>query len=59
MLVEQAFGQVPAVRRPGWLSSDVVEQRRARRRVRQVVRSLPGVLGSPVTLTDSDEGQVA
>jgi hypothetical protein len=44
-LIEQAYAQVDATpSRPGWLSSDLVEQRRARRKARQIMRVLPATL---------------
>lgn len=45
-LIEESYMVQPS-RRPGWLSSDVVEVRRSRRKARQAVRSLPAAL-SPV-----------
>jgi hypothetical protein len=56
-LIEQASAVVKARPRPAWLSFDVVEQRRARRRIRQIVRELPVSLS---VLTDEDAyGDVA
>jgi hypothetical protein len=54
-LIEQAYAEVSgAPMRTSLLSTDSAEQRRIRRRVRQVVRSLPGVIaphGAPVAPT--------
>lgn len=44
-LIDAAYGAVAGVQyRPGWMNPDPVEQRRARRLARQVVRSLPTTL---------------
>lgn len=52
-LIEQAYASVASQPRPGW-SSDVVEPRRARRAVRQIVRALPGSLGSQSSADDRE-----
>lgn len=58
-LLEQTDRQVDASPcRPGWLSTDATEQRRARRRVRQIVRILPAQL-RPLTGSDESDGEVA
>lgn len=56
-LIEQVSADIKARSRPGWLSADVVEQRRDRRRVRQVFRVLPASLGSP--LPGDSDGEAA
>jgi hypothetical protein len=54
-LIEQAYAQVDATpSRPGWLSSDLVEQRRARRKARQIMRVLPTTLVQPATCPDDE-----
>lgn len=57
-LIAAVDSEVAPVRpRPGWLSSDPTEHRRARHKLRQVVRSLPTVFtAGPVT---SDDGEAA
>lgn len=40
LIAEVSSESVPGKRRPGWLSSDQVETRRARHKARQAVRSL-------------------
>lgn len=40
LIAEVCSESVPGKRRPGWLSSDQVETRRARHKARQAVRSL-------------------
>jgi hypothetical protein len=46
-LIDQAYAEVDAVSgSPNWLSSDVTEQRRARRRTRQIMRVLPASIAN-------------
>jgi hypothetical protein len=52
-LIEEAAANANPRPRPAWLSSDVVEQRRARRTVRQIVRMLPAI-GSETVADDPE-----
>ena len=53
-LIEQAFADMHSRPRPVWLSSDVIEQRRARRTVRQIVRALPESISSEIATDDAE-----
>lgn len=55
-LMDEALADVPF--RPSWRTSDVAEQRRVCRRVRQIVRLLPRALTTPV-VGPSAENEVA
>lgn len=59
-LIEQTYSEVSGVpARPSWLSTDPVEHRRVRRRVRQAVRSLPGVVAPHSASIASTAGEAA
>lgn len=53
-LIEQASADIPSRPRPAWLSSDVTEQRRVRRTVRQIVRALPEPITAQTTTDDAE-----
>jgi hypothetical protein len=53
-LIEQAYTDARSRPRPVWLSSDVTEQRRARRTVRQIVRALPESIGFEPATDDAE-----
>lgn len=54
-LIEQAYAQFDGVSsRPYWLSSDLTEQRRARRKARQIMRVLPAAIAHPDTRPDGE-----
>jgi hypothetical protein len=56
-LIEQAYAEVADVPvRPGWMATDVTETRAARRKARQVVRTLPATEFAP---TNQLTGSVA